>query len=225
MALWSGSCRCLGIFLFEFGLLLVLLLWGKAPKKHKSSKKEGQEDEEEEPEAEEDDIDLGSWCSVDSSDEEERRMAVSSKGCAKVKAKTKSLTKEEKEEIKKWNNPILGQSRKVIKLLEPVVKEAKKANRSAYGSASLKDETTAASTLLKQANNNVKKAADALKMGKKLTELTMELDGVKELCKNIKAKCVSINQVDLVLNGMDDQSLGKLHEVVARRSKAEDVSW
>ena len=159
---------------------------------------------------------------MDSSDEE-RRLDRKSKGPAKVKAKAKSLSKEEKDEIRKWNNPILGNSKKVIKLLDPVVKEAKKANRSAYGSASLKDESDAAAKLLKQANANVKKGADALKQGKKLEELTMELDGVKELCKSIKAKCASINQVDVVLNGMDDQSLGKLKDVVARRAAAQDA--
>ena len=182
---------------------------------------DAEEAEEEDP-AEEDMEDLASWCSVDSSDGEVRAPRAS--GAKKKATKKKNvLSKEEKDELRKWNNPIVGMCRRVVRQLEPLVKECRRATKSQYGSEALKDEAAAAGKLLKEANGIIKKSGDANTEGIKLPEFSIDMDGLKDLCKSLKSKCTSISQVDVVLQGMDDQSLVKLKEVVTKRAEAKDV--
>ena len=64
----------------------------------------------------------------------------------------KMVRKGVREDTRKHNNPILGAARKALRVLEPVLKEAKKACKSPYASQALKDEKGAAETLVKEAD-------------------------------------------------------------------------
>lgn len=113
--------------------------------------------------------------------------------------------------------PHVGLCRRAVRQLE---KESRKAQKSQYGSAALKDEAAAAGKLLKEANGIIKKSKEG---GTKLPEFSIDMDGVKELCKSLKSKCLSISKVDVVPSGMDDDGLNKLKEVVSRRANAKEV--
>ena len=165
--------------------------------------------------------DLEDWAEVVSSDEEKPAKSSSSK---KQQVKKSKVSKEQKDDARKVNNPLIGAAKKVVRALESVIKESKKANKSAYGSAQLKEETEAAQTLLKEAQQILKKGNDYTNAGKKLDAYDPDMTTVKELAKVIKEKCSSIGQVDHVLKGLDDDALGKLKAVVETRQRAADVS-
>ena len=188
--------------------------------KRKATKKAAKEDESDE------EIDVKEWQSIDSSsDDEGRKHKGKSRGGAKAKAASKKskVSKEEQAQAKKANNEILGAARKGLRLLEPVLKEAKKACKSANCTQDLKDESDAIASVVKECNNITQKHQQASKDGVTLKALSLEMPQIKELAKAVKAKAEATNNFASCLSALGDDGLIQLAEAAKRRSQASDV--
>lgn len=193
--------------------------------KRKAAKKTAKGDETEEKEDPEQ-IDFKDWQSIDSSSEDEcRKQKGKPRGGAKAKATTKEskVSKEEQAEAKKANNEILGAARKGLRLLEPVLKEAKKACKSANCTDDLKQETDAVSNVVKECKFITQKHQQASKDGVPLKALSLEMDQIKELAKMVKGKAEATNKFASCLSALGDDGLQQLAEAAKRRSTASDV--
>ena len=188
--------------------------------KRKATKKAAKEDESDE------EIDVKEWQSIDSSsDDEGRKHKGKSRGGAKAKAASKKskVSKEEQAQAKKANNEILGAARKGLRLLEPVLKEAKKACKSANCTQDLKDESDAIASVVKECKNITQKHQQASKDGVTLKALSLEMPQIKELAKAVKAKAEATNNFASCLSALGDDGLIQLAEAAKRRSQASDV--
>ena len=188
--------------------------------KRKATKKAAKEDESDE------EIDVKEWQSIDSSsDDEGRKHKGKSRGGAKAKAASKKskVSKEEQAQAKKANNEILGAARKGLRLLEPVLKEAKKACKSANCTQDLKDESDAIASVVKECNNITQKHQQASKDGVTLKASSLEMPQIKELAKAVKAKAEATNNFASCLSALGDDGLIQLAEAAKRRSQASDV--
>lgn len=194
---------------------------GRAPtKKSKTKNQDEAEEEDAEAEDEEDPFDdLVSVSSEDSKGKSKGRSSGSKRSAPKVK-----VDQATKDEARKNNNPILGICKKAVRLLDPAVKEGSKASRSKYCSEELKEEHAAAKKLLKEANGLLKKGPEHTKMGKKISDFSMPLEGVKELAKKITEKAKGVNNLASTLSKVDEESLKKVKEAVSRQEEAPDVS-
>ena len=193
--------------------------------KRKMSKKavpEGETEEIEDPEQ----IDFKDWQSIDSSSEDgSRKQKGKPRGGAKAKATSKKskVSKEEQAAAKKANNEILGAARKGLRLLEPVLKEAKKACKSANCTDDLKQETDAVSNVVKECKFITQKHQQASKDGLALKDLSLKMDQIKELAKMVKGKAEATNNFASCLSALGDDGLQQLAEAAKRRSNASDV--
>ena len=188
--------------------------------KRKATKKAAKEDESDE------EIDVKEWQSIDSSsDDEGRKHKGKSRGGAKAKAASKKskVSKEEQAQAKKANNEILGAARKGLRLLEPVLKEAKKACKSANCTQDLKDESDAIASVVKECKNITQKHQQASKDGVTLKASSLEMPQIKELAKAVKAKAEATNNFASCLSALGDDGLIQLAEAAKRRSQASDV--
>ena len=188
--------------------------------KRKATKKAAKEDESDE------EIDVKEWQSIDSSsDDEGRKHKGKSRGGTKAKAASKKskVSKEEQAQAKKANNEILGAARKGLRLLEPVLKEAKKACKSANCTQDLKDESDAIASVVKECKNITQKHQQASKDGVTLKALSLEMPQIKELAKAVKAKAEATNNFASCLSALGDDGLIQLAEAAKRRSQASDV--
>eukprot|EP00435_Cladocopium_sp_Y103_P036089 s1265_g9.t1 len=190
-----------------------------------AAKKAGKEDETEEKEADEE-IDVKEWQSIDSSsDDEGCKHKGKPRGGAKAKAASKKskVSKEQQAEAKKANNEILGAARKGLRLLEPVLKEAKKACKSANCTQDLKDESDAIASVVKECKSITQKHQQASKDGVTLKALSLQMPQIKELAKAVKAKAEATNNFASCLSALGDDGLIQLAEAAKRRSQASDV--
>ena len=163
---------------------------------------------EEEEEACDDDCEmvLSDWESVASSKSAKKR----SKGCSKAgngKKKTRApkASNEEKAEARKANGPEVAKARKVLKALEPVVKECKGVVRSPQV-----QELQAAAKMIKESNKFKKDATAASAAGKAMEAFHHIPEHAKDLAKAIKSKAEGIRQLENVIKNMGDEGLSKL---------------
>ena len=185
--------------------------------------KNGQEGPEEEAAEEDDVVDLADWESVASSDEEKSKPP-KAKGKAKAKAKGQAkktakpkVDSEKKEEAKKRNNELLGHARKGLRLMEPALKEGKKAQKLLSCTEDLKKETEALGSIVQECKGIVKNHTKMTNQGKQLPEIPMEFEEMKELAKMVKQKAEAVLSFQKAVNGMGDEALKKIAEAASRR--------
>ncbi|CAK9089153.1 unnamed protein product [Durusdinium trenchii] len=183
----------------------------KIPSKRAKSKTGDQEQENQENEDpdEIDEHDFKDWESISSSGSEkaDKNKKRSGKGKA-PKRKENHVSKEAKAEARKENSKVLGLCRKAVRLLEPLVKDGKKASKSEYGSAHLKQEYDAASQILKSSQKLIIEGPQATANGK-ILEYQYDDSTIKELHKSLKQRVESTKQVEMFLTKMDDSALEK----------------
>ena len=131
----------------------------------------------EEEEACDDDCEmvLSDWESVASSKSAKKR----SKGCSKggngkKKTRAPKASNEEKAEARKANGPEVAKVHKVLKALEPVVKECKGVLKSPQVTEDIKQELQAAAKMIKESN---KKDATAASAAGKVMEARLKASG------------------------------------------------
>lgn len=193
--------------------------------KRKADSKKAEDDDDEDLFGEPENLErLKDWESIDSSDEAKPKKANGGSRAASSKKAAKSKTKaEDKEAAKKANTVILGMARKGLRHLEPASKEAKKAVKCIHCPDDLKEEATALGQILKECKYAVNHHAKATADGKILNDLTMDVDGMKELATNVKSKADSVCAVAKTLSNMDDAALAKLQEAAKRTLEAKNV--
>ena len=173
------------------------------------------------------------WCRsirtgipLSSSDEQPARRGGGSKAKASkskaAKPKVK-VTADEKKEACSANNPHIGNARKALRIMEPLIKECKSITKSAHCPQDLKDELQAAQQIVKDANKFKSAAQLANQQGKVLDPFPHDNETCKELAKNIKSKTESTRSMDEILSKMDDTGLAKLKQAAEERLAATDV--
>lgn len=88
------------------------------------------------------------------------------------------------------------------------MKDGKKASKSEYGSAHLKQEYDAASQILKSSQKLIIEGPQATANGK-ILEYQYDDSTIKELHKSLKQRVESTKQVEMFLTKMDDSALEK----------------
>ena len=166
------------------------------------------------------------WDSISSSGEQPARRGGGSKAkpskskAAKPKVK---VTAEEKKEARTANNPHIGNARKALRLLEPVIKDCKSILKCPSCPEDLKEELQAAQQIVKDATKFKSAAQAAGQQGKVLDPWTYENETCKELAKNIKSKTESTRSMDQLLSKMDETALANLKKAAEERLSATDV--
>lgn len=190
--------------------------------KRKASKKKNEAEEEEDEENAEDLV--KDWESISS--DEGNKKAARGKGtrnkCPKSAPKPK-VSAEAKASAKKANAAIVGEARKMLRVMEPVNKDAKKAAKTKYCSKELQEEAAALASLVKECNAAVTKNKEFTSMGKELSVISISLEGAKELAKTVKAKAEATNGLAKVMENIPNESLKNLADLRAKAEAAEDV--
>lgn len=133
------------------------------------------------------------------------------------------MSAEAKASAKKANAAIVGEARKMLRVMEPVNKDAKKAAKTKYCSKELQEEAAALASLVKECNAAVTKNKEFTSMGKELSVISISLEGAKELAKTVKAKAEATNGLAKVMENIPNESLKNLADLRAKAEAAEDV--
>lgn len=173
-------------------------------------------------------LDEKEWCSVSS--DEPKVVHVHEKKEKKGKTVTSKdkkvrLDPEEAKKIREENTKLMKGVKKIIAMLEPCLKAANKASKSAHADETFKNEVWAAKEVLKKA----KKVQDKYKAK---TQEKLELDHDEETAKQLKEhldkKVQAINHVaEIVAGGFDPSQLELLCDAAKKRrtthEEAKDV--
>lgn len=162
------------------------------------------------------------WMSVASSDDGKTK-ARSSGGNGSKKTKAKTLTKEQKAETRKANGPVAADARKIAKVLDPAVKDARKCVKHPSTPQELKDELSAASAILRDCKKMQDKLSESNKTGKLLEPLKLSYDEAKDLAKSLKHGAESAKHFASLLSDMTEEKMDQLKAAADRAKNQVDV--
>ena len=173
-------------------------------------------------------MDEKDWCSVDSSDDEKKKIihvheTTGGKGGNQKRAKTLKLSGEEKKALKEQNQGVMKIVKKALKELEPLSKAASKTMNSANSDEQFKKEVWALKQVVKEAKKVERQHKDS-----KQTSLSFDHneETIAALKEQIQKKQKAIENVDAMLQGgFDAAHLELLASAAKRRKDAVDVSW
>lgn len=161
--------------------------------------------------------------SVASSDDGKKARSSGAAGSKKAKPKSKAVSKEQKAETRKANGPVAADARKMHKLLDPAVKEARKCSKHPGCPQELKDELTAANQILRDAKKLMDKLSESNRTGQLLQALSFTHDEAKDLAKSLKTRAEDAKQFVSVLSDMTEEKMAKIKEAADRNKKAVNV--
>ena len=172
-------------------------------------------------------MDEKDWCSVDSSDDEKKKIihvheTKGGKGGNQKRPKTLKLSEEEKKALKEQNQGVMKIVKKALKELEPLSKAASKTMNSANSDEQFKKEVWALKQVVKEAKKVERQHKDS-----KQTSLSFDHneETIAALKDQIQKKQKAIENVDAMLQGgFDAAHLELLASAAKRRKDAVDVS-
>eukprot|EP00434_Breviolum_minutum_P009200 symbB.v1.2.008107.t1/scaffold456.1/size203390/10 len=186
-----------------------------------------QKDDEKDEEQSEENLDEKDWCSVDSSDDEKKKIihvheTKGGKGGNQKRPKTLTLSEEEKKALKEQNQGVIKIVKKALKELEPLSKAASKTMNSANSDEQFKKEVWALKQVVKEAKKVERQHKDS-----KQTSLSFDHneETIAALKDQIQKKQKAMENVDAMLQGgFDAAHLELLASAAKRRKDAVDVS-